>query len=395
MKTVPRLGAHQGTLRELNLALVAGAVFADPGALTRADVTTATGLTRSTVSRLVDQLVEGEILAEDDPARPSGRGRPGVPLRPAAGSFVFLGLEAKVGNLACHAVDLTGATVAQRLVHIELAGSDPETGLGRLAELARETLAETSGRLLGVRVALPGIVDQEAGRLLFAPNLGWRDVDVRTILGELAPPSGVVQVANEADCVALGLAHELPGRADPDLSSFIYVSGNVGIGSAVIVDGRLHHGNHGWAGELGHVCVDPTGPLCGCGARGCLEAVVGRSALLSQTGYESWAELVDASSSPDDALSATLERAGRALGIALSGALNLLDLSDVVLGGHLADLAPVLLPTILDELHTRVLSAPFAPVRVMVRPTAEAAGALGAAWAGILDLLLDPSAALV
>lgn len=394
VKTNVPLGAHQGTLRQLNLALVARAVFGDPGALTRADVATATGLTRSTVSRLVDQLVEGRILEEDDPATPMGRGRPGVPLRPAAGTFIYLGLEAKVGNLACHAVDLAGNPVAQRLVHVDLAGTDPAEALAQLADLARETLAETSGRLLGVRVALPGIVDQESGRLLFAPNLGWRDVDIREHLGELAPEHTVVGVANEADCAALAEAYELPGRRDPELGSFMYVSGNVGIGSAVVIDGRLRHGNHGWAGELGHVCVDPAGPPCGCGAYGCLESIVGRSALLRDTGFDSWEALVAAATDPDGELSPKLERAARSLGIALSGALNLLDLSDVVLGGNLSELAPALLPTVLDEMHVRVLSAPFAPVSVTPRPTVEAAGALGAAWSGILDLLQDPSAAL-
>ncbi|MFV0407862.1 MAG: helix-turn-helix domain-containing protein, partial [Propioniciclava sp.] len=112
--------ARQSTLRSLNLRLVVDAVFAQPGAMTRADIAQATGMTRSTVSRLVDQLVTGGFLAEDAPVRRSGGGRPGVPLRPAEGTFVTLGLEANVGHLAGYAVDLSGAILAHEFVAMDL-----------------------------------------------------------------------------------------------------------------------------------------------------------------------------------------------------------------------------------------------------------------------------------
>lgn len=388
------LGAHQGTLRTLNLALVARAVFARPGELARADVAAATGLTRSTVSRLVDELVRGGVLAEDVPAQRDGPGRPSVPLRPAAATFVALGLEANVEHLAAYVIDLSGAVLAHRLIRTRLAGSDPAKVLAELARLGRETMADVPGALLGVRAALPGIVEQRAGHLLRAPNLGWREVDVRSALAALAPEGTVVGVANEADCAALSIAHDRPGLLDAGLDSFMYVSGNVGIGSATVVAGRRLTGNHGWAGELGHVCVDPDGPTCGCGARGCLEAIAGRSSLLRQSGRHRWDDLLADAADPDLALARVLEQAGRALGIALSTALNLLDVSEVVLGGHLATLAPALLPSARTEMDTRVLSAPFAPVRVTTRTTPEASGALGAAYVEVLDLIDDPAAVL-
>lgn len=388
------VGARQATLRTINLSTVARAVFAAPGSLTRADIAGASGLTRSTVSRLVDQLVAGGILGEGDPARPQGRGRPGVPLGPAEGTFVSIGLEANVGYLAATAIDLTGTVLAHRMVQEDLAASDPDATLHRLAALGKEVLRQAPNRLLGVRVALPGIVDRGAGILLRAPNLRWREVDVRATLAGLAPEGSVVGVANEADCAAMTIAHRLPGSLDPDLESFMYVSGNVGIGSATVTAGRMFGGDHGWAGELGHVCVDPDGPACGCGARGCLEAIIGRSALLRSSGHDTWEALLAAAGTPGPRLESTLERAGRALGVALSGALNLLDLSEVVLGGHLAALAPALLPTVTDELDRRVLAAPFAPVCVRTRTTRDAAGALGAAYLGVLDMLDDPATIL-
>ncbi|MFV0451156.1 MAG: ROK family protein [Propioniciclava sp.] len=387
-------GARQSTLRSLNLALVAEAVFARPGRLTRADVAHATGMTRSTVSRLVDQLVAGGILTEDDPVVRRGPGRPGVPLRPAPGTFVALGLEANVGHLACTAVDLAGTVMAHRLVAVDLAGSDPEATLGQLQQLGRSTLADlpSGARLTTVRVALPGIVDHQAAVLLRAPNLGWTSVDVTGPLAGLSP-SGRVEVDNEADCAALTIAQATPGGADPE-NSFLYVSGNVGIGSATVVGGRVVAGRHGWAGELGHVCVDPAGPRCGCGATGCLEAVAGRRALLGASGHRTWESFLQAVDRGEEPARSATTAAGTALGVALASALNLLDLSQVVLGGHLADLADEITPAIRHELDTRVLAAPFEPLGITARRAAEAPGALGAAYQGVLDLIADPARAL-
>lgn len=377
------------------MASVARAVFARKGTPTRADIASVTGLTRSTVSRLVDELVAGGILSEDEPAPPLGRGRPGVPLRAATDTYVSLGLEANVEYLACYAVDLTGEVLARRIERGNWTGADPGSTLSALAGLAREVFGTVPGVPLGVQVALPGIVAPEAGLLLRAPNLRWSEVDVRTPLAGLVPPGKQVGVANEADCAALAIAHERPGRLRPDLSSFIYVSGNVGIGSATIAAGQTQGGNHGWAGELGHVCVDPAGPTCGCGAAGCLEAFLGRSALLRRCGYTAWTDLVAAAASPDPGLRPHLDEAGHALGIALSSALNLLDVSEVVIGGQLAALAPALLPATRAELDRRVLAAPYAPVRISYSTTTDALGALGAAYRGVLEMLNDPAASLV
>ncbi|MFV0407527.1 MAG: ROK family protein, partial [Propioniciclava sp.] len=205
--------------------------------------------------------------------------------------------------------------------------------------------------------------------------------------------AGRIEVDNEADCAALTIAQAAPGRID-SLDSFLYVSGNVGIGSATVTEGQVAAGRHGWAGELGHVCVDPDGPRCGCGAPGCLEALAGRRALLNTSGHPDWDTFRAALSAGEDASRHSIEVAGRALGIALAGALNLLDLSQVVLGGHLAELETELTPHVRREIDERVLAAPFEPIGITARETETAPGALGAAYHGILDLLADPARVL-
>lgn len=390
-------GARQSTLRELNLGLVVRQVFAEPGVLTRADVAAVTGMTRSTVSRLVDQLLAGGVLAEGDPESRSGRGRPGVPLRPASETFVSLGIEANVGHLATYALDLAGTHLASEVQLTELAGSDPADALAALARQATAVLdrLDARPRLLSVHLAVPGIVDHDTGLLLRAPNLRWPVVDPRALLRAAGLDIGRAPfgVGNEADYAALTIVQTAPGRTG-DLDAFLYVSGNVGIGSASVMRGQVMAGRHGWAGELGHVCVDPDGPRCGCGATGCLEAVAGRRAMLAASGLDDWDAFLRAAEQPDPALAAVLDRVAHALGVALAGALNLLDLSHIVLGGHLAGLAPRLLPVVEEELGVRVLSAPWAQVRITTADTRAAPGALGAAYRGINELLEHPVRAL-
>ncbi len=388
-------GARQSTLRELNLGLVVRQVFANPGALARADVAAATGMTRSTVSRLVDELLEAGILAEDEPET-RGRGRPSVPLRPASGTALSVGLEVSAEHLATTAIDLTGEIVAERFKPGDFAGTEPAETLALLAREAVATLADAHAPLMSVRLALPGIVDQGAEMLLRAPTLGWSRVRARSMLeaGGLRMGDASFALGNEADYAALTVAQSAPGRPS-DLDSFLYISGNLGTGSALVVGGEVWTGPHGWAGELGHMCVDPVGLRCRCGARGCLETIAGRKAILNASGRPDWATVVADSARPDYDLALVLDRAGTALGVALASALNLLDISHVVLGGQLAQLAPALLPAIEAEIAVRVLSAPFAPVQVSVRPGGQAPAALGAAYRGAQSLLDDPAQALM
>lgn len=191
--------------------------------------------------------------------------------------------------------------------------------------------------------------------------------------------------ANEADCAALTV---LQGSRVDDL---LYVSGEVGIGSAAVVAGGVMTGRHGWAGELGHICVNDSGPQCGCGSHGCLEVYAGRRALLERAGVESLDALVDALRSHDARATEAVESAAHALAIAVSAALNLLDLPRVVLGGHLAVVFEWLQPRLSAELNVRVLSAPFSRPEVSAVSLDPAPAAVGAALAVRQRVLADPA----
>lgn len=196
-------------------------------------------------------------------------------------------------------------------------------------------------------------------------------------------------MGNEADFGAL--AELWLGDGTP--RDFLHVSAEIGIGAAVVVDGGLLRGTRGFAGELGHVPVEPYGPECPCGGRGCLEQYAGEEAVLRAAGLEPGEDRVGllatrAAEGDEDVRRALLD-AGTALGIALTGAVNLLDPESVVLGGALAGLAPWLLPSLEAELDRRT-AGPACPVSVSrLGPEGPLLGAAHSVVRGVLD---DPVA---
>jgi predicted NBD/HSP70 family sugar kinase len=382
-------GARQSTLRAANLALVLRTVCAADGPLSRADVAVRTGTTRATAARLVDELVAGGLLDEGERLALPRRGRPATPLLPGA-RIGALGLQVDAGLVAARVLDLRGRVVAERVEEADLVGSDPAGTLARLGALAA-TLLDGAARelqLAGAGLALPGLVDGE--RLLRAPNLGWSDLDAVDLLAPHLPDGLRPVLGNEADLAARTVAEAAPGRPGP-LRDFLYVSGQIGIGGAAVLGGRVVTGSAGWAGEVGHVCVDPEGPACRCGSTGCLEQYAGRHALLAAAGLPldtPPAEVVARAADAD--VRRALDAAARALGVALAGVVNVLDLPAVVLGGHLAALAEPLRPRLEELLGRRVLSARWRRPVVAAVTGPPAAGATGAALRALADVLADP-----
>ncbi|NKQ51312.1 ROK family protein [Amycolatopsis sp. K13G38] len=383
--------ARQSTLRASNLALVARTVCASARPLSRADVAAATSMTRATASRLVDELVAAGVLGETEPGTAAGRGRPATPLVPGSGPAA-LGLQINAGFIAVRVIDLRGRVAAETLEYGDLVGSDPLRTLARLGELSARVLDGLPAglRLVGAGLALPGIVSGDT--LLRAPNLGWSDVRAADLLGGRALRGLPLTVDNEASLAARTVAELAPGRPGP-FADFVYLSGEIGIGGAAVLGGEVMRGRHGWAGEIGHVCVDPAGPACRCGSTGCLETYLGRDALLAAAGLtseSSLAQLAELAHGGDARASTALSASARALAVALGGVINVLDIPTVVLGGHLAHLVKALRPELEEQLRARVLSARWTPPRIQAAEPVPAPGATGAAYRELAAVLADP-----
>ena len=390
----PANGVRQSSLRESNLSLVARTVCGSPDPLSRAALAARTSMTRSTVSRLVDELVAAGVLDELEPTTVTGRGRPATPLVAGAG-LAALGLQVDAGFIAARVVDLRGRVVADRVVADSFVGSDPRATLARLTLLGSEVLAQVPAgtRLVGAGLALPGVVSARAAHLLLALNLGWSDVYPAAALDPEAMAGLVPRIGNEADLAARTVAESVPGRPS-DLSDFVYLSGEVGIGGAVVVDGRGMAGRHGWAGEIGHVTVDPDGPACPCGSTGCLERYAGKEAILTAAGLAVWATATDlgrAARSGDARAQDAVARAAWALGVALAGVINVLDIPAVVLGGHLGQIADLLRPDLERHLRRRTLSARWVTPSIVAAEADPAPGASGAAMLELSTVLAHPA----
>ncbi|MEV5608928.1 ROK family transcriptional regulator [Streptomyces sp. NPDC052225] len=387
----PREGTPdtQHGMRRRNLSRVLHAVAAE-GPLSRAAVAQHIGLTRAAVSTLVDELIRAGLLEELGPQRPGGVGRPGSALAVSGRGPAGLGAEVGVDHLAVCAVDLSGTVRARAERRVSNRGRAPGPVLRELAALVRDvsTRAEAEGlRPAGLAVAVPGLVARDTHTVVRAPNLDWHDTDVAALL----PVDMPLTVDNEANFGALAelwLAAEAP-------ADFLHVSAEIGIGAALVVDGQLLRGTRGFAGELGHVPVRPEGPACPCGGRGCLEQYAGEEAVLRAAGVEPGPDrvslLAERAAAGDAATRRALRGAGAALGIALTGAVNLLDPRAVVLGGALARLAPWLLPALERELTRRTATPADG---VVVSGLASHGPLLGAAHSVVRGVLDDPLGAV-
>ncbi|MGW1795169.1 ROK family protein [Streptomyces sp. NPDC001984] len=376
----------QQGMRRRNLARVMHAVSGE-GPLSRAAVASRIGLTRAAVSTLVDDLIRWGLLEELGPERPGRVGRPGSALAVSGRGPAGIGAEVGVDHLAVCAVDLRGEVRARAVRHAPNRDRAPEPVLAELTSLVRRVVgaAEREGLWpAGLAVAVPGLIARDARTVVRAPNLDWHDTD----LGALLPSGLPLTVDNEANFGAL--AELWLGDGAPQ--DFLHVSAEIGIGAAVVVDGQLLRGIRGFAGELGHMPVWPDGPRCACGGRGCLEQYAGEEAVLRAAGLEPGEDLVGLlarrADEGDEEVRRALQDAGTALGIALTGAVNLLDPESVVLGGALAGLSPWLLPSLKSELAGRT-AGPACPVSVS--KLGPEGPLLGAAHSVIRAVLDDPA----
>ncbi|MFI6638911.1 ROK family protein [Streptomyces sp. NPDC050504] len=419
--------AGKDTVRRHNLSLVLRTVH-DAGEATRAGVAARVGLTRAAVSSLADQLLRDGFLTESGKAFSGQAGRPGTVLKVARTGPAGLGVEINVDYVSVCVVDLAGTGRVRLTEYVDNSAPAPGDVLARAARIAARAVAsaqEQDLRPVGAALALPGLVS--GGVVRQAPNLGWHRVDAEGLfaaaLTDVRPDLRTLPVGsdNEANLAALA---ELWFGGMGGVRSFLYVSGEIGVGGALVVDGALLPGAHGFAGEIGHVVVDPAGPECRCGARGCLEQYAGQLALLRAAGIEEAAgpAAPGASVSGAGASGATaagavgagpvgtgeLERrvragdaravaavgeAGRVLGLVLSGAVNLFDPEAVVLGGVYRGLLPWLAPPADGELGGRAVSGMWAAGGDRLRaasPSADAAR--GAAGRVARDVLADPLA---
>lgn len=373
-------------IRQLNTARVFHAIRLHPGSSQRR-LHHVTGLDKATISAIVRTLEDDGLITRTP--RSSGRvGRPEVALDLVRNGAVLVGARLEPGSIRLMAATLAG----EALQTLQIEGSTDvdealELLVGGIGRLLEEGGLERR-RVRSVGVGVPGLFDEE-GRLVFAPNLGWRDVPLRARLRRaLRMP---VHVDN--DTKAAGLAEKLFGSCR-NVQDFLFVAGHSGIGGALYLDGRLYRGAHGYAGELGHLKVRRGGRACACGGEGCLEAYLSESSLLRQAAERGLpvadlGELDAAARAGNEAARAVVRTAGEALGDACADLVNLFNPQRIVLGGNVAAVATGMLPFVEACLQSSALDAPRARCRVTLSPfgvEAVTMGGVSLALEGFLSL---------
>ena len=395
---------NQEDLRNHNLSVTLDTLLRAQKPMSRADLAKETGLTKATLSLLASMLIESGVVQEGEPVVSTTYGRPSTPLEIRGGSIAGIGLQINTGCYGCLALDLNGDTLGREWVSEDMTGTDPYEIFAKLDAMTfplESRLKRRGCKVVGAGFALPGIVTDDMW-LLVARNLGWENVNLTrfNVVRRLDVVAG-----NEAKMAAIA---QIPGYATeraPFLNvvdrtdSFIYLSTDIGIGGAVVRDGEVVMGSHGFAGEIGHLSVAMDGPLCSCGRHGCLEAFAGRRALVEAAGI---AEDGDATSSEaidmflqrwragDSDVAKVVDQAADALVSAIASAVNLVDVDTVLLGGLWTHFGDELATVLEGRLRSEILGYPNVKIRVFVPPVALHPSLYGAAEMGLRRFIENP-----
>lgn len=389
-----RGAATQDDVRRHNLARLLTRLH-QGGAARRSDLVAFTGLNRSTVGVLVSELADVGLVNEG--AGSAGQvGRPSLLVQPVAASAVVVAFDLRVERTVAALVGLGGEVIVRREQRHRRASYTPEVAVRNILSLTAQLLSQAprGASWVGIGIGVPGIVDLSSGMVPLAPNLGWTDAPlghmVREALIDEYGFAPYVAINNDADLGAIAEQARGVGRHSRNL---IYLSGEVGVGGGVIIDGRLMAGAGGYGGEVGHMVVNPQGVVCRCGARGCWETEIGRDAIVRAAGIAGEqvevADVIAAASAGDKQARAAIEEVGEWVGIGLANLVNLFNPEVIVMGGHLRLLYPMVTGTVYRRIHY-ALPAVLEQARVEVPALSGDSTLFGAAETAFADLLANP-----
>lgn len=390
------VGQRSETVRRANLSAVVRELHLH-GPLSRTELVARTGLTRSTIRTLTGELVAAGLVFERRPPLRGMRGRPSPLAQVNARAAVVLALEITVDSLAAAVVGLGGEVLAADRVDRPRTHLSVDAVVDDLGALAASVESRTPdvGRPIGIGVAVAAVVRRADGLVSLAPNLGWRDVPLGERLSRAFGTAVPIHVANEAD---LGALAEMRRGAAREADHVVFLSGEVGVGAGLIVDGRPLTGAAGYGGEVGHLPVNPDGAPCGCGSTGCWETEIGERALLRRAGHpvDGGRAAVDAvlreAAAGEPRALAALAETGRWLGIGLAGLVNVLDPQLVVLGGQFGRIHAHVAATVEATLDRRALPGARRLVTVVPAALGVDAALIGAAELALEPLVADPAA---
>jgi|CXWL01.1.fsa_nt_gi glucokinase-like ROK family protein len=398
----------QALVREFNLSSVLRLIHAQPP-ISRAQMAGITGLNKSTISSLVDDLLTQNLILETG-SNTGGAGRPATLLEMNPQVGLIIGVELGVDFVSVAVTDFLGNIIWRRREDADPT-EDQDKMINQTLGIVKEAMAagkKKNTHFLGLGLATPGTVDIKEGVLIFAPNLHWRNVPFGKIFSEQTR----LRVFVENDANAAAIAEHLFGTAR-QCQDFIFVFAGVGIGGGLFLNGKLYRGKNGYAGEIGHspIMAEPSQTVCHCGNRGCWETYanqysiiqriqarleVKRTSIIPKLIAEHNSPLSipiikQAADAGDREAIDSFAEAGHAMGQGLAGLINIFNPEKIVIGGPLSIAGEYLLPAIKETVARHALPEIDQQVEVLLSPFGPDASLLGAIAIVADDILSHPS----
>ena len=397
--------ANQLMVRKANTATVLE-TLRNMAPISRADLSTNIGLNRSTISSIIQQLMDLHFVQETR-LQEDRIGRPAMPLELNPHAGFAIGLEINVDYVTSIMFDFCGNS--HRKLHQATNGRMNQHEVLMIAIQMTSELCEF-GRdrgypLFGIGIGLPGLVDPYQGKLVFAQNIGWRNLEIGKIF--FTQFNVPILVENEANCCALA---EFRYGTAKELSDFIYLSSNAGVGAGILINGELFRGSEGFAGEIGHMVINEEGNLCSCGRKGCWETYVAPQEVVKgvqqelSKGVESrlneiagdnresltFQQVVDAAHEGDTIAQKAILDLGSHLGTGILNLVHIFNPAQIVLGGAFGESNNLLIPQIKTLMEELVRVRPARTVSIVPSSLGLDACMMGAATLVIDQVVRDP-----
>ncbi|MBB5871542.1 putative NBD/HSP70 family sugar kinase [Allocatelliglobosispora scoriae] len=384
----------QEEIRRQNLGALLRYVHAH-GPSSRAEITTAMGLNRSTIGALATDLANAGLVSEGAPRETGRAGRPSPVVRPESERVYAYAFSIEVDRVRAARIGLGGVVLDRREAPHDRGVVTAADTIGPIADLVTQMHRGVAANsvCVGAGVAVSGLVRRVDGLVRLGPNLGWVDEPLGAALRGSLPVDHPISVGNAADLAAL--AEHVRGAA-VGCDNIIYLYGDVGVGAGIIAGGRRVTGHGGYGGEVGHMVVRPGGHGCGCGSRGCWETEIGEAALLRESGrhghfgHDAVLTVIDAAARGDIEAKEGVRHVGDWLGFGVANLVNIFNPEMIIFGGGLRDVYLAAAAQVRTRLNTMALPACREHVRLRTPGLGDDASLIGAAELAFEQLLTDP-----
>lgn len=372
------------------------------GTVSRSEIADITGQSRASVTTITAQMIEKGLIFEKKTEVTGERGRNRVLLALNPDAAFVVGIKLAADQVSCAVCDMQGETRSSIVKAENFRQRSVEFIIDFIEELIGETVEKaglTLSSISGIGIAVPGVVDFHTGTCHWSPLYDAGDVPLRDRLYERLK----IKTYIENDANTLTLAHQWFGEGK-GIDNFLVVTIEEGVGMGIITNGQLYRGTRGFAGEMGHVLVDPEGEYCVCGKRGCLATVLGGLAFvreaerMAERGLWSrkndsaitFKEVISAAKAGEEALAGILQNAGQYLGIGLSVLINIFNPEKIIISGKGTEAGDLMFKPMNEAVKKHTVEDLFALTTIVVPEWKYTAWAKGAASLVLQELYKSP-----